>query len=249
LAQEARGCRWVQAAMAGAVREEGAALASELRGHVVAAAESPHANHVLQLCINTLEAEDIQFIIDEVVEVGTIRVATNKYGCRIIQRLVERCPRQQVQGIVQTILDDVRGLSTRPYSNFVLQSLIMHGSCDDRQRIVSIALEGAAELCRVPHGCVVVLAAFEVEEPERQAALAKRVGQEEGLLVSMACSRQGAALVSRLFDVLPEREHCRTLAVFAAAAGTVGATDHGRETLFAMGIYIAGCASTDSVGQ
>mmetsp|Transcript_122108 Transcript_122108/g.350813 ORF Transcript_122108/g.350813 Transcript_122108/m.350813 type:complete len:326 (-) Transcript_122108:357-1334(-) len=239
LAQESRGCRWVQEAIRKASRAEAAELASELRGHVASAAWSPHANHVLQLLIATLAPEECQFIVDEIAEVGILECARNKYGCRIIQRLVERCPRQQAQGVLAAVLMDVRELSMHPYSNYVLQHILMHGSCDDRKRIARVALDNATKLCRTPHGCVVVLAAFEDVSPDRQETLAERLAQEEGLLVSIACSRQGAGLVARVLDTLRGRGRGQAISTLAAAAGLLNASQHGRAVLSMLGVPVA----------
>mmetsp|Transcript_50794 Transcript_50794/g.147996 ORF Transcript_50794/g.147996 Transcript_50794/m.147996 type:complete len:350 (+) Transcript_50794:82-1131(+) len=236
LSQEACGCRWVQEAIRRGSREEATALASELRGHVVAAAMSPHGNHVMQLCIVTLAPEDCQFIVDEVVEAGVVEVSNNKYGCRIVQRLVEHCPRQQVHEIVDTIVLDALMLSAHPYGNYVAQCVLIHGTPGDRQRIVKIMLDSASQMCRSLHSCRIILAAFEQVDRDEQEALAERLVRQKGLLVNMACSMQGAALVSRLFDVMEGPLRCKAISELAAAAGIVGALGHGQALLARLDI-------------
>eukprot|EP00428_Durinskia_dybowskii_P086096 CAMPEP_0170447782 /NCGR_PEP_ID=MMETSP0117_2-20130122/50356_1 /TAXON_ID=400756 /ORGANISM="Durinskia baltica, Strain CSIRO CS-38" /LENGTH=240 /DNA_ID=CAMNT_0010708903 /DNA_START=12 /DNA_END=732 /DNA_ORIENTATION=- len=180
--------------------------------------------------------EDCQFIVDEVEEAGVDHVAKNKYGCRILQRLLERCPRQQVRGMLEAIIRDMPSFCVHPYANYIVQTILRHGSSGDRQRIVSVTLGEAEELCRAPHGCIVVLVAFETLHPDLQDALAKRLARKQGLLVNMACSKQGAALVQRLIHSLHERDRCQALSDFTAAAGTLGASEHGRRILEELGI-------------
>eukprot|EP00913_Durusdinium_trenchii_P035379 g33108.t1 len=96
----------------------------------------PHANHVLQKCITCSRPQDCQFIVDEIMACnGFVELAArHKYGCRIIQRLLERCP-LQVERIAAAILSDVSGIARHPYGNYVLQNLLEHGTPAHRHRL------------------------------------------------------------------------------------------------------------------
>merc|ERR1719343_1869951 len=103
LARDAQGCREVQNALEAArTEEERLAIAMELQSHVWDAMRCPHANYVLQKSIALLKPLSSQFIIDEIVRKGARAVAQaakHKYGCRIIQRLLEHCKTAQVRDL------------------------------------------------------------------------------------------------------------------------------------------------------
>merc|ERR1711881_49018 len=77
-------------------------IAGELRDHVWQAIDCPCANYALQQCIYSLPAPSVQFIIDEITAEsnGVCLAAQHRFGCRILQRLLERCPPKQVQDLV-----------------------------------------------------------------------------------------------------------------------------------------------------
>jgi len=108
LSQDQKGCLKVQEALQGAGSDDARrAIAAELEGHVWEAMRCPHANHVVQKCIMTMRPHALQFIIDEIESrgaAGVRKIAKHQYGCRILQRLLEHCRPDQVQGLVEDLL-------------------------------------------------------------------------------------------------------------------------------------------------
>lgn len=139
LAKQEHGCRQVQTVLEEAENnDDKVALAWELRGHVWEAIRCKHANHVLAVCIKTLPPKDVQFIIDELVQAGegsVSRVARHPYGCRILQRLFDHCPGDQVNILVEQMLGDVAALFKHKYAHYVIQKLLHHESDTYRDRI------------------------------------------------------------------------------------------------------------------
>ncbi|CAK0893103.1 unnamed protein product [Prorocentrum cordatum] len=127
-----QGCRRVQQALDDARGPEACGrLAAELRGHVWDALRCPHANFVLQKCITTASPDACQFIVDELLQRGhgaLAQAARHRYGCRIVERLLERCRPEQVEQIVDCILDDAVTLCMHPYGNYVAQHLLEHAA-------------------------------------------------------------------------------------------------------------------------
>mmetsp|Transcript_11078 Transcript_11078/g.22938 ORF Transcript_11078/g.22938 Transcript_11078/m.22938 type:complete len:421 (+) Transcript_11078:68-1330(+) len=119
LSRDPAGCREVQAALeAAGSEEERQALAGELRGRVSEALRCPHANFVLQKCIAVIRPRNLQFIVDEILFKGAgavAHVARHKYGCRIIQRLLEHLSPAQLHGLVDDLLEDAMTTCKHPY--------------------------------------------------------------------------------------------------------------------------------------
>merc|ERR1712218_69696 len=109
----------------------------------------PHANHVLQKCITLLQPDDVQFIVDELLGRDGLMVQATKhrYGCRIVQQLLKRCPSEQVERIVEVLLSDALALSCHPFGNFVMQCLLEHGTEDQRYRMICTLERTASSVC------------------------------------------------------------------------------------------------------
>jgi len=192
LSQEAHGCRQVQRAMECAPSDVSReALASELRGHVVEACKCPHANHVLQKLIVLLPSSSSQFVVDELMAEQVTQIARHKYGCRIIQRLVEQCHPSQVLQLVETLLTDIPLLSRHPYGTHVVQNILQHGSDEHRGRVMEAVVKNIRDLGSEARGCAVVSAALSHGPDSDRAALARILVHESGLLEFLASSRHG----------------------------------------------------------
>jgi hypothetical protein len=83
----------------------------------------------------------IRPIIKEVEE-NVTKSAQNRFGCRIVQRLLEHCPASQLEkqdgkaGIIPEIHKDCTKLSTHKFGNYVVQHMLEHGRCEDKRKII-----------------------------------------------------------------------------------------------------------------
>merc|ERR1712032_1389438 len=96
------GCRVVQKALSTASQELQSRLVVELESRVLECIENMHANHVIQSCVKCLEPSRIGFVI-AALERDAVRMAAHTYGCRVIQRLLERCP-ELLGGVIRSLL-------------------------------------------------------------------------------------------------------------------------------------------------
>eukprot|EP00440_Ansanella_granifera_P040248 gb/GFBE01043654.1/.p1 GENE.gb/GFBE01043654.1/~~gb/GFBE01043654.1/.p1 ORF type:complete len:365 (+),score=63.14 gb/GFBE01043654.1/:1-1095(+) len=205
LSQDAQGCREVQLAIDCAVSDESrAALAAELQGHVLEAMRCPHANHVLQKCITSTKPHVSQFIVDEILaSPGAAELAArHKYGCRIVQRLLEHCLQEQVEGVAQAVLGDVLGIARHPYGNYVLQNLLTHGTALQKHELAEALNRDIAPICQDAFGSAVVAFALSTLDREDAVSLARAILQESGLLAFMAHSRHGHSAVRLILQAL-----------------------------------------------
>jgi len=203
LSQEAHGCRQVQQALETAPSDASReALARELSGHILEACKCPHANHVLQKVILLLPSSSLQFVVDEMMAGQITQIARHKYGCRIIQRLVEQSNPSQVLQLVEKALTDIPSLSRHPYGTYVVQNILQHGSDEHRRQIVKVVVKDIRVLGSEAHGCAVVSAALSHGPDADRAALAQILLREAGLLVFLASSRHGHIAALRALDLL-----------------------------------------------
>jgi len=152
-------------------------IAWELRGHVVDAATCPHANFVVQKLIATLPVEELRFLVDGILESPSpLQVACNKYGCRVVQRLIERCSATQVQALVELLLEEVALLMRSTYGNYVVQCLLEHvGSSGQKQLMTAVHGHIYELLIKGPSGCAVLLSAMQREQGAERRKIAELI--------------------------------------------------------------------------
>eukprot|EP00928_Gymnodinium_smaydae_P033304 TRINITY_DN23893_c0_g1_i1.p1 TRINITY_DN23893_c0_g1~~TRINITY_DN23893_c0_g1_i1.p1 ORF type:complete len:336 (+),score=70.92 TRINITY_DN23893_c0_g1_i1:81-1088(+) len=229
LARSSEGTRVVQDAFDLASTDEvRMALAEELRGRSWEAAMCPHANYVLQKCIMTMQPQQVDFIIRELSERdgGVVQVAQHKYGCRIVQRLLEHCLPSQVAALVDEILDNALATARHPFGNYVLQKILEVGEDGQRRRLIGIITANVHRLGSDVYACPVVSKAMVCGDAEEKAALAQALAPESELLAAMARTRQGQLAVKHMAEALGEpvfgidggHNHTKAGATQAAAA-------------------------------
>jgi len=121
------GSRDVQTDLEEGSEEDKRQIASGLASHVYAGAMDKFANYVLQKVIQVVEPQDLQFMIDEIVDKGEMKVimlAKHRYGHRVLEQLLRRCTPKQVQGIGELMLPHMVELAKHKEGNFVLQGLL-----------------------------------------------------------------------------------------------------------------------------
>lgn len=196
LARDQRGTRQVQRALETATNDdERAIVAAELRGHVWEAARCPHANHVIQKCIAVMRPQASKFIIDEFTSrndgPGPSQVARHRYGCRILERLIEHCPGDQLQELMEGLVQEAVNLSKHPYGNFVMQHLLEHGQEAQRHLIATQLQQQAFSVASDSFARAVVSKALLYADAHDKVVLARAILQEPGLIASMARTRHG----------------------------------------------------------
>lgn len=96
-------------------------IVAELESHIGDLIASPNGNHVIQKCID--KDIDKGFLLKEF-ERDCIRLAQQRYGCRVLQRLFEVCTETEMWKIYLQIIDNIDALISDKYGNYVIQHLI-----------------------------------------------------------------------------------------------------------------------------
>jgi len=222
--RDAKGCWLVQHAFEEAKSdEERELLAQELRGHVWEAIKCPHANFVLQRCITTLKPSALQFIVDEIQKPGkhaAHHAAKHRYGCRVLERLIENCSSRGIAPLLEDLLADAKSLCLHNFGHYVMQHLIEHGSCEQGSYIIQILRENVASMAVDPYACSVVAKALCHGRDDDRQLMASALIQSDGVIASMACSRHGHAAVKEALSLANENNQhelndaCRQLFSF-----------------------------------
>jgi len=213
LSQDAEGCRQVQQSLDSASTEdERCAIAQEFRGHIAKAVRCPYANFVLQKCIAMVPPQYLAFIFDELLSKGprgVSEVARHKYGCRIVQRLLDYGHADQVSMLIENLLPESLASSKSPFGNFVMQQLPRCCSPEQCRRLLQSIMQHLSSLVQDKYGFGVVVKVLSSTLRSREdrmeldrMQLAKDLVSVPGLLQHLGGTRQGHQIGKLVLQML-----------------------------------------------
>lgn len=231
LSQDEQGCRRVQQAFEEADDHERERLAAELKGHVWQALKCGHANHVLQKAITTIRPESIQFIINELTHNGTggaAAAARHRFGCRIIERLLENCAEEQLSVMVEELIADTVLLSDHVYGYYVIQHLLEHCGPDVVTRISSTLEENLPILALNGYSGSVIGKALSQSSNAVSKNLAEALLKDAERLCTTACSRWGHAAVEEALQQADPQKVAKACSDLQWYSGKLRTSRYGR---------------------
>ncbi|EST09457.1 Pumilio RNA-binding repeat [Kalmanozyma brasiliensis GHG001] len=99
------------------------AIIVALSMNVVTLIKDLNGNHVVQKCLNRLNAEDNQFIYNAVAA-HCVEVATHRHGCCVLQRCIDHASEAQRVQLVAEITYNALTLVQDPFGNYVVQYVL-----------------------------------------------------------------------------------------------------------------------------
>jgi pumilio RNA-binding family len=230
LALSANGTRVIQKAFEMTGGESQINLSRRFHGTVRHLLDSHHGNHVLQKMIEMMPAHGVHFILEElnVFPGGWADIVKHRFGCRVVQRLLEHCDSKFTAPIVAAVVVDIETFSKHPFANYVVQHILEYSHAD-RKRIVHALIQvGLPTLAQHRVASNTVERAFEHGGHECQLALAEAILSTPNAIVEMGCSRYGSFTVRRMLDVLQEPHHSLAVQQLATAIPSLRSSKHGR---------------------
>jgi Pumilio-family RNA binding repeat len=123
-------------------------LASELEQGVVELIQDSNGNHVLQKIIEACPSgQFVEYLVSVFANPSnTFSFSCHDFGCRIVQRMLERVDLGKLQPLLTEIAKHYSSLIVTPFGNFVLQHLIVHPlSVEMQSHIIESVLLGRIE--------------------------------------------------------------------------------------------------------
>ena len=146
LSTQMYGCRVVQKALEHILVEQQAAIVGELENHVLKCVKDQNGNHVIQKAIERCAPETIGFIYRAFLD-QVQHLSLHPYGCRVIQRCLERTEFFPAKARIMAELHASmqQGMIADQYGNYVVQHVVQKGAPLDKAqvfRLVIASLEG-----------------------------------------------------------------------------------------------------------
>jgi len=200
-----KGCRAVQQALQVADLETASELLAEVHGHVRWAAESPHANYVVQKIVEVMPPSHGSFVVKELKGVAA-ELARHRYGCRIFCRVVEHSVGgEDFTELMDELLADALGLSRHQFGHYVMQSLLEHGSQEHRKRLVAALCDDIRKSAHHRWASHVIETALSYCAAEEQHSIAVGLGtwdeDANDAMVSLAQTQFGSFVIKALIRV------------------------------------------------
>jgi mRNA-binding protein PUF3 len=211
--------------------EERTALASELVGHVWEALKCMNANHVLQKCITTIRPSTAQFVIDELSQhgpKGVVQAAKHRFGCRVLQRLLEQCMEEQMSSMVEVLLNDAVDLASHTYGHYVMMHIFEQGGQDVVSRLASTLQQHLPDMVADGYIGAVIGKALNHTNNEACVSLAAGLLQEHAHMVSMACSRWGYVAIKQALQLVSTFEQDKACNEIAYCSSKLRSSRYGR---------------------
>jgi len=198
----AGGCRALQQAFEVANLETVSLLVAELHGHVRLAAESPHANYVIQKIVTECKPSLSSFVVHELRGVAA-QLARHRYGCRIFCRLVEHSVGgEDFAQLMHELLLDALGLSRHQFGHYVMQSILEHGSEEHRKQLVAAICNDIRHSAQHRWASHVVETALSYCSVEEQHSIAASIGYwDADGMVALSLTEYGSFVMKALIRV------------------------------------------------
>jgi len=210
------GCRLVQKALMVASQQQRERLAEALLPHALELYTSANANYVLAKFIEIMPPSRVTCIA--LTMRGRIAaVARHRFGCRILERLMEHCSEQELGFLLDEIQADLEALARHQFGNFVVQHLLEHGSPPRKHAAMQCLFMYLPQHLTHKTASHVVQFFLEHADHEWQAAIVDAMLAARGgdSLEAVAASRYGSFVVRQLL----ERPHVRAAVVRARLDG------------------------------
>ncbi|KAL3800465.1 hypothetical protein HJC23_011702 [Cyclotella cryptica] len=233
LSTKVYGCRVLQKAFEVLDQETAAKLIMSLSGSIRDCIYDKNGNHVIQKAVMVLSSHakasqdrgevpstgvqsGLNVIIDEIV-LHTEGLSKHSYGCRVVQRMVEKCIDPQKSRILDSIMKCHLSLLDDQYGNYVIQRAIAFGRPSDRNAIFSTVTSNGniLMLSKEKHASNVVESMLKTGSREECTKLVQAMlscsyeedgGEVRNAVVSMAGDRFANYVLKTALDVLEEGE-------------------------------------------
>merc|ERR1712190_464326 len=142
-------------------------------------------------------------IIQVLQDLGGVEVARHRYGCRVLERLLEFGTEGQMARLFDQCIINAEDLSRHQFGNFVIQSLLEHGTEQQRREILSKLLPTVPSMAshRVASHVVQRALNHSDEDGQRDIATALLQAMQPNSFADIAASRYGSYVAEELLSV------------------------------------------------
>ncbi|KAJ9466153.1 Maternal protein pumilio [Diplonema papillatum] len=236
LSQNTFGCRVVQKAFEVFSADAGVQITRRLQSRVQQLATDQHGNHVLQRSLEVVP-QAAQLIVLEL-QNNLAGTSCQKYGCRVIQRLVAAAAADDrlIYDVVEELSFSLQKLVNDQFGNYVVQAIMRCGH--ERGLKPIYLLRGSyGILCRHKHASNVVETAYVSATPSLRAVLLQELLPH---CVNLATDPFGNFVVQRIFEQSDRSQQQLMYAALSKEAAWLKTHMYGRSVVAVLQRYEKG---------
>jgi hypothetical protein len=243
LALSPHSTRLCQEVLVEVVGEAQTTFLKELEPHFEELYQNMHGNYVLARVIEVMPSAVLGPLIRRRMKGRAVAMARHRFGCRIVERVVEHCSEAQIGCLLDEIVADAGTLCRHPFGNFVVQKILEHGSIARRTIILKQMVPTIPVVAMHRTASHVVQKALDHCGEEGQCAVAEAIlrAPAPNSVLEIADNRFGSFVLEQLascgggdaeFSVMEVRR--RVL----RSSDTLVYSQHGRRVLAACGLEL-----------
>jgi len=210
------------------------ALFAALKQNLLDLCLSPNGNHIVQRFVIALP-EKLPIIISTILPSVT-PLAMDNCGCRIVQRLFEQYPIEQLSPLVNEVMKNASELAINQYGNYVVQYILASQKREYvanllyifRGRFYSFSIHKFAS--NVIEKCI-----SSATQSEREAIFAEIIGYDgdynKSRILSMAEDQFGNYVIQRIIEYGSRNQKYAVYSVFDAHYNTLHLGQYSRHVL------------------
>ncbi|KAI9656365.1 MAG: mRNA binding protein puf3 [Alyxoria varia] len=212
LSYETYACRVVQKALDFVLLGQQANMVRELQKpcDVMSLVKDENGNHVMQKVIMAVPLQYTCPVVETFL--GQIQfLATHKYGCRIVQRLLERDTGRFEQHILAEVHACAKLLIGDAYGNYTPQLIIEIGNDEDRDRLIDLVTQHVVEFSTSKYASNVVEVCLRSASTQQRQRILERICQTNGYqtcaVSELLWDQYGNYVIQSLLETLKSEKH------------------------------------------
>uniref|UniRef100_A0A914GYY4 PUM-HD domain-containing protein n=1 Tax=Globodera rostochiensis TaxID=31243 RepID=A0A914GYY4_GLORO len=176
------------------------------RACVIRCIKDRYGMHVMNMIIELIEPQRLQFVVDAIMYSPTDSVAPlslHKYGSLVIRCVLDNCTEPQKRPLLEQILDNVPTLVTDQNGNFLIKHVIEHGLPEDRERIVRSLHENVLTLATDKYGSHVIKHVIVHGLPEDREHIVRSLHEN---ITSLSLHECGNSVIQSMLEHCTEQQ-------------------------------------------
>lgn len=176
-------------------------LASSLRGQVRRAAQSKHANYVVQKIVEVMPITTVGFVVEELLGFG-YETARHRFGCRLLCRILEHLSpgNDATFRLIEDILQNVEELCSHAFGSYVVRHILEFGLPEHKHRVAVALIPHAGWYAKHKLGSHVVEAALRTCPLEDRGAISTALLADQDI-AALATNQFGRHVVRALLSM------------------------------------------------
>merc|ERR1719247_573842 len=189
-------------------------LVKALEGAVVALAQDPNGNHVIQRCLEVLPSDTRMFIFRAVAD-QIVDVASHRHGCRIVQRCIDSSTGADRYCLEGAICNNALTLVQDAFGNYVVQYVLGLNNPQAISCVIHAMLGRLNVLSRQKFSSNVVERCLQIASPEDRERMLMELTDPRGLS-ELLKDVYGNYVVQSALGIANERQLARPASACAA---------------------------------